>query len=106
MAKVNDAINGGAQPQETSSVKANPKLKLLTKQSTLKLLDSLVVCLIVCLFVCLFVYLILYRQTADSVRNAMVDRDSESDIDDTDSENEVNKNKNKNIILFTLTFHI
>ena len=102
MAKVNEAINGGApEPGPSSSGKANPKLQLVARQSTLRLLDSYVVCLFVCLFGC---YLIAYRKTADSVRNAMVDRDSESDIDDTDSENEVNKNTNK--IVFTLSFSL
>ncbi|KAI6650255.1 hypothetical protein LOD99_5934 [Oopsacas minuta] len=67
MDKVNEAINGGATPDTIKDTKVHPKLKLLTKESTLRLLDS---------------------NTADSVRNAMVDKDSESDIDDTDSENE------------------
>eukprot|EP00800_Vazella_pourtalesii_P016588 TRINITY_DN4825_c0_g1_i6.p1 TRINITY_DN4825_c0_g1~~TRINITY_DN4825_c0_g1_i6.p1 ORF type:complete len:169 (-),score=43.38 TRINITY_DN4825_c0_g1_i6:88-594(-) len=77
MDKVNEAINGGAEgqtPSPSSSGKANPKLKMVTRQSTLKLLDT---------------------QTADSVRNAMVDRDSESDIDDTDSENESESGKRR-----------
>lgn len=43
MDKVNEAINGGAEgqtPSPSSSGKANPKLKMVTRQSTLKLLDT------------------------------------------------------------------
>lgn len=60
MEKVVEAINGDPKP-------IHPKSKLLTKQSTLRLLD---------------------QDTADSVRSAMANKGGESDIDDTDSETE------------------